>query len=388
MALGKDRSRIHVRGLGNMEIMLKEPTVDTEASNVGLLKSVDLSFIPNMEEIVGDNGDLQDWLMRSIKHTMTFNLSQSSKDEFDLVMNAGGKVYGARYAGLVSESGRFQYFSADALKLAPGVNAAFQPGHRVLPVNGMALKPDNTFSTPPVYVVESLAELRTQNLHLFVATRNGHISGTVNLLDLSGWGRHGVISSAYATIWQSAGGLTFIRLDGANDSVNFGNVCNIGATDDFVIEAWVRVQGANATLQRIASKKSTTASGTAGWMLQRSTGNVLQLLVSNGTTQYTISNTTTSLQNVWRHALIAVPKGGNAQAYLNGAADGSTVAIASSNDQTNSVNLYLGQDASANKGQVDIQGLRVYNFGLAGMPTDIATIAANHYAGEKGYHGL
>jgi hypothetical protein len=205
---------------------------------------------------------------------------------------------------------------------------------------------------------------------------------------MSGWGRHGVLSANFATIWQLASGLYFLRFNGSSDIADFGSVCNMAATDSYAIEAWVRIQGADGSLQRIGGKKSTTASGTAGWLLQRSAGNKLGLLASNATTQYTIETTTSVLQNVWKHILIAVPKGGNAQAYLNGAADGTPVAIAGSHDATNAINLFLGKDGAGNFGQVDIEGVRVYNFGSAGVPSDIATIAANHWAGEKGFHGL
>lgn len=388
MALGKDRTRIHVRGLGDLELMLKEPTVDTEASNAGYVKSVDMQIVPEMEDIQVDNGDIVDYLMKSRRFGMTLNLAQSSKDEVDLVANASGKVYGGRYFGMVSDSGRFQYFAFDALKLAPEVRAAFSPGHRVLPVPAVALTPDNTFATPPMYVVEALGELRVKNLHLFLAARNGHVSGTVNALDMSGWGRHGVLSSGYASIWQTASGLTFLRFNGSSDYGDFGNVCNLAATDSYAIEAWVRPQAADASLIRFLAKKSTNLVGTAGWMLTRNTSNKIEFLVSNGTTQYSVATSTSCLQNVWKHILIAVPKNGNAQAYLNGTADGSTTAIAASHDATNALSLFLGKDGGGTFGQSDIQGLRVYNFGSAGVPSDIATIASNHWLAEKGYHGL
>ena len=270
--------------------------------------------------------------------------------------------------------------------MAPEVRATFAPGHRVLPVPAVALAPDNTFTTPPMYLAEALAELRVKNLHLFFCGRNGHITGTVNALDISGWGRHGVLSAS--SLWTTASGLTFLRFNGSSDYADFGNVCNFGATDSYAVEAWVRIQAADGALTRILGKKSTTASGTAGWLLQRSAANKLGLLASNASTQYTIETTSTVLQNVWTHILVAVPKNGNAQAYLNGAANGSTVAIASSHDATNAFSLFMGKDGGGTFGQSDVQGLRVYNFGASGVPSDIATIAANHYAGEKGYHGL
>ena len=116
MALGKNRTSIFVRGLGNLEIALKEPTVDTQFSGVGIIKSALITDSPTMVDIVADNGQVVEYLSSEQRVGMEAQLYQVGADEIALLRDAGGKVYALRYSDLTTAI-RYQYYCMEACRL-------------------------------------------------------------------------------------------------------------------------------------------------------------------------------------------------------------------------------------------------------------------------------
>src|SRR3972149_7350463 len=129
MALQKDRRRIFVKGLGNFSVREVDPTPASSFSEAGFRKSPAIDDVYEMENIIDEQGNLVNVLPKTRSVTYSTNLQQSTKDEFDLVQNAGGKIYAARYYGL-TEDNKFQYFCFDQARLHPNLTLAYQPGER------------------------------------------------------------------------------------------------------------------------------------------------------------------------------------------------------------------------------------------------------------------
>jgi len=197
----------------------------------------------------------------------------------------------------------------------------------------------------------------------------------------------GTLNSDYAAIWQQGTPAEFLRFDGTNDELNFGDVLDDDASADFVIECWVRVQGADASLQEIFAKKSAYGDNTAGYALVRTTGNKIAFKVAGGASNAEVVTSASLLQNVWKHVAVTIDRNGNMQTYLNGVADGTPVSVSAIPTAQNALNLYAGRDGT-NYGQVDTGDVRVFTFGAGGLPSDIATTLLDHYNAEKSFYGL
>ena len=395
MALGKNRTNIFVRGLGNLEIALKEPTVDTQFSGCGIIKSALITDSPTMVDIVADNGQVVDFLPSEQRVGMEAQLYQVGSDEIALLRDAGGKVYALRYSGLTTAI-RYQYYCMEACRLEPAVSLDFKVGERLLPLRARSLYQDVGYSIPLLYNVEATREIDVRGLQLWLAPRSGYNYGTAKLLDVSGFGRHGTISSAFATIWKLNGGTSlvkFLRFDGTADYVDYGDVAGLdfAATEDWMIEAWIAFPGTNGFQETICAKKQTVATSTdKGFALERLVGNTIQLRVSDGTTQVNTLTTSTVLQSTIKHVAFTVKKGGNVTPYMNGAADGTPVAMGASYASDNALSFYLARDTgpAGTFGNVDVLDIKIRNFGVGGLPTDIATSILNHYTGERAYYGV
>jgi hypothetical protein len=182
-----------------------------------------------------------------------------------------------------------------------------------------------------------------------------------------------------------------LRFDGVNDKVDFGDVLNMDATADFLFEMWVRVTDSDGNLVEFMGKKATYSDNTDGWTIYRSTSpaNTLVFRLSDGASTAPISGGTTVLQNAWHHIAIAIDRNGNGTWYVDGAASGTPASVAAIGDPTNSDSFVIGKCATGSGyGQFDGGAVRVYNFGAGGLPSDIATIIANHYNAEKAKYGI
>jgi hypothetical protein len=384
MALKKDRTRTSVRGLGDIEVRQTEPSAAAAFDNVGYLDGAGTDIVDEvtMEEINDEGGNLINVLEKSQKVTLATLLSQTSIDEVNLIKGAKGKVFAMRYFGRPSPS-RFQYFCFEQIRINPSTVLKYNSEKRTLPLRAWSIKQDYTLVDIPVYyMAETMGEIRIKDLALWVNPRLAINAGTANILDISGFARHGVATAGFATMWGTAG---FLRFGGATDAVDFGNVLNDDGTSDFMIETWVRVQGADGTLQEVAAKKDATANS-AGFALYRSAANKMQFILGSGTANASLSSTGTVMQNVWKHVAVAVDRNGSATIYINGVADGN-LSVASIGTGTNALSLFLGRD-NTNFGQVDIDAVRVYSFGAGNLPADIASIISKHFTAERGYYGV
>lgn len=388
MALTRDRRRIGAKGLGKLEAREVSPSTGTNFDDLGPLDGTDIEDIHETEEVFDERGDLQDVLEK--QHVVRFSsaLLQNGIDELDFIKTASGKVHSLRYSGMMNPT-RFQYYCFEQVRINPSLVRGFKPGKQPLPLKAIALKQDDSvFDTPEYYFYEGLAKIRTAFLQLWLDANRGLNAATAKLLDISGFARHGALSSDFATIWQTGSNPDrFLRFDGTNDEVNLGNVLNDDGSADFALECWVKITGADGGLEEILAKKSLVSNHTAGFALARDASNQILFKLSDGAASASVVSSATLLQNVWKHVMVFVDRNGNGQIYLNGAANGAAVSVASIGTGTNAGNLYLGRDGT-NFGQVDIRGVRFYTFGAGALPTDAAAIALDHFNAEKAQMGL
>lgn len=385
----KNRRRIFVKGLGGpFEVRETDPSVDAAFLDAGFHESVLVNDVYDMEDIIDGPGNFVDSKARGRKVTGVAELLQTSKVELDLIRNAEGKLYVVRYSGLAA-TGFWQYLCFEQCGLTPGMDLRFAVGKRTIPLRFNSFnQEDVTSDIPEYYFNETVDEIRVANLLLWTEPRLDYQAGTVRLLDISGFLRRGTISADYATIWTA--GTTparFLRFDGSNDQVSFGNILSMNATEDFLFEAWVRVQGADGTVQEMLGKKADHTTDSDGYALFRDASNLINFKLSDGVASAQVTSTSTLLQNVWKHLAVHIDRNGNGQIYFNGAANGSPVSVAAVADSTSSGDLLMGAIGSA-FGQVDIGGVRVYNFGAGGLPSDIATIVARHFTAERAQYGI
>jgi len=403
MSLQKNRTRIWVRGLGNLEVRQIEPSpVDPAFLSVGYIQSTTISDEFEMEDITPETGRVIDYLPKQRVVGGVSQLMQTSINEINLLTSADdvNKIYAVRYYGPVEgdPSGIWQYFLFNQCRLKPGLNPlAFGPTQRSLPCAWRALYDDSAgYAIPEYTVIQTDGPIAMVDLQPWIAPRLELNLNTTRVLDISGFARHGLLQqtdSAHASpssMWGTADPAAPIILafNGTNDNINFGNVCDIG-NEDFMIEFWVKIMAADGTIQEILSKKTSNAAGTPGFYVERSAANGMKCYFSDGTDQATpITANGTVLTAVWNHFAVTAKRSTVTQCYLNGAVSGSSVSMTSPSIETmtNAVSLYLGR-IGTNYGQLRIGMFRIYRY-AAGLPSDIATQIANHYSGEKGYFGL
>jgi hypothetical protein len=385
MALGKSRVRMEAKGPGRFEVRELEPTSATAFSDVGYVEQTAFNDDRTMQDMMDETGELINSVEQSRVVSGVTQMMQTGKDEFDLLSGATEKVHAIRHSGVTNAS-RFVYFGFDRAIINPSIPANYAVGKRLLPLQYKAVIDQNLgYVVPPYYRVHADAEIHVNGLQLWTDPRLDWNTATVKLLDMSGFGRHGTITPTadVATIWGQA---DILRFDGSDDYVDFGNVCNFAALVDFAIDFWLRVPAADGTAQEIFTKKA-SAGVAAGFSILRDASNKIAVELADGTDQPDIVSAANVLQNVWTHVLLAADRTGNAQLYINGAANGSAVDVSAVGDMTTATSLYAARFGTA-YGQVDLGNLRVYNFGADGLPANIATIALNHYNAQKAIHGL
>lgn len=391
MGLLKDRTRFSSKGLGTLEVKEVLPSNDAAYQKLGYVGETSLSDISEMEEIKDETGSMANAIERTRAARLKSQLLQVGIDEISYITGAVSKYHSVRYSGMVNDI-LFQWFAMEQGKIIRTVDRQFVNQKQMLPFEFLALQQEPTTFTAPLYhMAEAKGRIYTDNLQLWVNPRwlGTPDRLTAKLFDISGFARHGSLNSDYAAIWATGSNpeskLTF---DGVNDQVDFGNVLNDDGTSDFVIELWFRVLAADGVRVRILTKKSTDAydNTTAGYGIIRETDNTLHFGIADGTSVvYNTALVNSVLQNVWTHIFVAVDRNGNVTIYKNGVA-GTPVSVASINTATNSQSLYLGR--GSNWGNIELGMTRMFNYGAGGLPSNIATIAANHYAAEKSYYGL
>ncbi len=388
--MGYSRRVIFTKGLGTMEVLRVEPTVDTDFVKTGFLQKLTFSDEHGMVEIRGDNGHLLNQLSGTQKVSGVASLWQTDKDAVDLLAGATEQAHCVRYHGMASPT-KWQYWGVQLAKIVPNVGLEFASATaRVLPMSFAGLKDMETAYDHPVYwLVERDGAVLMDKLALWASPRQLLNTGTVYLLDVSGWKRNGTVypSGDASAIWTVSAAPYFLRLDGTDQYVDFGDVLDDDGSGDFLLELWVRVMGADASLQELLSKRA-GMTDEAGFHLVRTAANKIEFEIGDGSApSATVTGSGNVLQNVWKHVAVAVDRSGNAQLYLNGAADGAAVAVSGVGSGTNAVSLYLGRLASA-YGQVDLGDFRAYRWAGGALPATIGTTVAAHFAAEQAHYGV
>lgn len=387
MALGKNRLAFFVYGLGTMELCQRVPVANVVFDNAGYLEATVINDTPTMVDIVPETGDLVSTLRSAQKVTLKTSLQQSGIDEINLIRGAANLVYAIRYHGKASDSNLYQFWAFEQAMVRPNPQLTYNVGKRILVMEADIIVQDElTYIVPPYYVWQGNDIMYFNKMRMFLDPSQSLNSGTNKLLDIGGLAYHGTITSAFATIWNAGG---FLRFDGAADTVNFGDVLDDDATSDFAIEGWIRIQGANAGLEQIFTKKNGLGNA-VGYGFYRQTTNKIIFSMATGAAEVQIISTTSVLQNVWTHIGVTIDRNGNGQIYINGVADGAAVSVAALATCTNSVNLTLASDngGAGAFGQIDAGALRFYVYGAGNLPSNSATMMSKHFSSERLKYGI
>jgi hypothetical protein len=149
MALGKDRSRINVRGGGTLLMRELKPTATDGFSDMGVVESIVLSDESGMIDIPDAEGNALEYLQGSRRVGIEITLAQTSKDEVDFVTNCGGKYYDVFYA-VPMEDLTTQSISFCLVKFKPGNQLTFAGStKRTCKLTGVALAPKAAFTRTP-----------------------------------------------------------------------------------------------------------------------------------------------------------------------------------------------------------------------------------------------
>lgn len=393
MALAKNRSSILVRGLGTFQVKEVSPVSAANFSNMGYLENTQIVDEATTEDIMAETGRAVNFLVRERKYGGTANLLQTAIDELNLLKDSATKIYAIRYhghSGTSAGTSKFQFFSFNNARIRAGFERTFQSGKQIMPLVWRALKQDTLgYDQPEMFFIEANANLTADETRIWIAPRLQYNDDTVNVLDISGFGNNGVLQNADAAhsaptgIWGADSSFRVIDFDGVDENLNLGNVQSV-ATNDFTVEAWVKVTAANGTLQELASKKSATGTS-AGWSLTRNASNQIAMELADGSSTVTATSTATVLQNVWAHVAATADRDGNMTVYVNGVASGTPQSISALGSASNGLSTYLARLGSG-YGQVRFGMFRLHQH-QNGFP-DIANVMLNRYNGEKAYFGL
>lgn len=385
--MGKNRTAIHFHGMGNLQTRLIAPTVDEDFANVGFIKDSKLSNLHTMDEAIDEGGRYIDTDSIGEKMAIETALMQTSLTELNLLRNTREQYHAVRYFGQVKGTGRYQYICIDKSRIIPGIDQDYKPGLRLLPARIVGLHDlEQGFTVPFYHLIETNKPMNVEGLQIWFSRQQGLNRSEVKVIDASGYGRHGTLSSDFASIWVLDGTEYILRLDGVNDKDTIGNYCDLDATKDFFFEIWVRIKGADASLQEIYAKKSDDTH-TAGFRLVRKADNKLEFKLSDGAASALVPTASSLLINTWKLVQVYGNRNGNAQMMLNGVADGAAVSISAINTATNGLSLIVGQ-LGAGYGQIDVGDYRFHRYAADGLPSNIEAIALNHFNAQKAAYGL
>jgi hypothetical protein len=271
------------------------------------------------------------------------------------------------------------------VRIAPSLNVEFKPGERIIPMGFAALRNvELNFTVPEYILAETDGDMFLDGLALWTSPRLALNKGTDRILDASGFSRHGIISSDYAAIWQTATTPYNLEFDGVNDTVNFGNVCNIPSNNLAVIEAWLKVGADSATIPLISKKQSTGGAG-AGYSLYRDSSNRIQFVLADGTNSTIADGDTVTTSAGWVYVTVIID-GSIISIYHNGNLDGQNVF--SFGSTANSNNLRYAATDSGQYGMAILGDVRIHLFTGSTLPDAAFDIPSKHFAAERAYYGV
>jgi concanavalin A-like lectin/glucanase superfamily protein len=158
-----------------------------------------------------------------------------------------------------------------------------------------------------------------------------------------------VAGNAQISTAQSKFGFAASLYDGAGDWVTTPDSADftLGA-GNFSIDCWVR-PAANGVLYYIVGQADPTqAAALSAWVLRRTAGNFLELLISNGSAFTTITGATTQITaGAWWH-VAAVRNGNTITLYVNGAVEASVGFAAVVFDSANNLRVGAGGEVASN----------------------------------------
>ena len=170
----------------------------------------------------------------------------------------------------------------------------------------------------------------------------------------------------------------------ATDGV--GTDLNIG-TSDFAAECWIRTtKGESTTTTSIVSKWQWNGAdpdyqkGFYLFQMRNGSPGIVYCLLNDGSFSTETAGPTRIDDGIWHHVFHAFDRDGNCTTYVDGVAG---VAWDISG-QAGSINVSTELGIQSEDGDSEMIGLRIWNFGVGGLPAAIATAAAEHYAGGPG----
>ena len=165
MALGKDRSRINIRGGSTLLIRELKPTATDAFSDLGVVEKIVLTPDMGMIDIPDAEGNMLDYLAGQKRWGIEITMAQSSKDELDFILNCGGKYYDVFYQ-VTMEDTTTQTWSLCLCKFQPGTPLTFAGSTKRSPMlTGVALAPKAAFTRNPtsLNIVKNVPIVTHQN---------------------------------------------------------------------------------------------------------------------------------------------------------------------------------------------------------------------------------
>lgn len=235
---------------------------------------------------------------------------------------------------------------------------------------------------------EIIKNIRQENLVFSVYPYLGNFGQATKLYDASDMRLLGSLLNG--PTWGTAPDAVNSKLtfDGVNDYADFGDILNDDGVSDLLIECWVKILASSGTQTNILGKSSTYNSiSSAGYYLYRKlTTNTVRFEIRDGVAANALESSALS-SSVWAHVALSLDRNGSMQLYINGAASGSPTTCTVGSGNVPSQSFKIAKDSTV-YGNLEIGAVRVYNFGANALPSNIATIIANHYNAEKAIFGL
>jgi len=167
-------------------------------------------------------------------------------------------------------------------------------------------------------------------------------------------------------------------LDGLNDYFFRDNDGTFNVDDhDFMIECWIKSNSAPSNYGLVVKRGGT---GDYGFEFHTLAADSLSFFLRSNNGALPIFNQNLGLSDLfdgeWHHVVITFDRDGNAVGYKDGIAGSTPRDISSHDDSINSTaDLFVGQrynDAQRFPG--DISSLRIYDFGINGLPDNIESL--------------